>query len=313
MRLKIVFMGTPDFAVEVLAAIAHSPHQIVGVVTNVDKPAGRGKQLRSSAVKNYAIANNLPLLQPPNLKAPEFVEQLQMLEADLFVVVAFRMLPKIVWEIPPKGTINLHASLLPNYRGAAPINWAIIHGERESGVTTFFINEEIDTGAMLLQKNIGLTARETAGSLHDKLAKIGGELVVDTLLAIENGVTPQPQNVTGSEKSAPKLNKSNTRIDWNQPIETIDAIIRGLSPYPVAWTTLEDNRKQAPIKIYQARIEKCEHSHTPQQLLIENRELKVVHREGFLILEVLQLPNKRKMTAAELLNGWRSSPSARLI
>lgn len=313
MRLKIVFMGTPDFAVEVLAAIVFASHQVVGVITNVDKPAGRGKQLRSSAVKNYAIANNLPLFQPPNLKDQGFVEQLKKLEADLFVVVAFRMLPKIVWEIPPKGTINLHASLLPNFRGAAPINWAIIHGEKESGVTTFFINEEIDTGAILLQKSIALSDKETAGSLHDRLAKIGGDLVVETLSTIENGITPQPQNLHGNEKSAPKLNKSNTRIDWNQSLETIDALIRGLSPYPVAWTTLEDKGKQIPLKIFQSRFEKCQHSHTPHQLLIENRELKVAHRDGYLFLEVLQLPNKRKMKASELLNGWHSSAIARLI
>lgn len=306
-------MGTPDFAVEVLAAITHSSHQIVGVVTNVDKPAGRGKQLRSSAVKNYAITNNLPLFQPPNLKDQEFVEQLKKLEADLFVVVAFRMLPKVVWEIPSKGTINLHASLLPNFRGAAPINWAIIHGEKESGVTTFFINEEIDTGAILLQKNIALSDKETAGSLHDRLAKIGGDLVVETLSAIKNGITPQPQNLRGNEKSAPKLNKSNTRIDWSQPLETIDALIRGLSPYPAAWTILEDQGKQFPLKIFQSRFEKCEHSHTPNQLVVENRELIVAHRDGYLFLEVLQLPNKRKMKASELLNGWHSSSMARLI
>lgn len=305
-------MGTPGFAVEVLAALVESPHQVVGVVTNVDKPAGRGKQMRSSAVKVYAEENNLTLLQPPNLKDPNFVAQLQKLNADLFVVVAFRMLPKMVWEIPPLGTINLHASLLPNYRGAAPINWAIIRGERESGVTTFFINEEIDTGAILLQKKLPLSDRETAGSLHDKLAQVGSNLVIETLSAIENGISPQPQHLSGSEKPAPKLDKRNTRIDWDQPLESIDALIRGLSPYPGAWTELEEEGKCIPIKIVQSRFEKCKHSQTLNQLYCNKRELKVAHKDGFMHLEVLQLPNKRRMNTAELLNGWQPKASAKV-
>ena len=305
-------MGTPGFSVTTLAAIQGSKHQIVGVVTNVDKPAGRGKKISTSAVKDYAVAQELPLLQPSSLKDPTFVSDLKALEADVFVVVAFRMLPKVVWSIPPKGTFNLHASLLPSYRGAAPINWAIINQEKESGVTTFLIDEKIDTGNLLLQEKIKLEKRETAGSLHDKLAPLGGEVIIATLDALEKGIEAQPQLTDGSEKEAPKLTKENTRIDWNKSLEEIEAQINGLSPYPVAWTELHENERIARLKIYSAKVELCSHDYPLLSIVIENKQIKVAHSEGFLYCESVQMPNKRRMEVKDLLNGYQFAPLARL-
>ena len=225
MSLKIVFLGTPDFAVSVLATVNASKHEVVGVVTNIDKPAGRGKRIHESAVKKYALENKLSLLQPEKLKGDDFIQSLKALKADVFIVVAFRMLPKEVWSIPPKGTFNLHASLLPNYRGAAPINWAVINQETKTGLTTFMIDEKIDTGNLLLQTTVSIDQRETAGSLHDSLATLGGDLVVQTLDKIAHGITPTPQKTNGSEKEAPKLNKLNTRINWSNSLDEIDALI----------------------------------------------------------------------------------------
>lgn len=312
MSLKVVFMGTPGFAVTTLAAIHRSKHQIVGVVTNVDKPAGRGKKINTSAVKDYAVAQQLPLLQPPSLKDLSFITDLQALEADVFVVVAFRMLPKIVWSIPPKGTFNLHASLLPSYRGAAPINWAIINQEKESGVTTFLIDEKIDTGNLLLQEKIQLEKGETAGSLHDKLAPLGGQVIIATLDALEKGIEARPQRTKGSEKDAPKLTKENTRIDWNKSLDEIQAHINGLSPYPAAWTELHENEKQSRLKIYRAKVALCSHNYPLQSVVVENQQIKIAHSQGFLHFESLQLPNKRRMEAKDLLNGYQFDPLARL-
>ena len=305
-------MGTPGFAVTTLSAIHGSKHKIVGVVTNIDKPAGRGKKISTSAVKDYAVAQQLPLLQPSSLKDSTFIKDLLALEADVFVVVAFRMLPKVVWSIPPKGTFNLHASLLPAYRGAAPINWAIINQEKESGVTTFLIDEKIDTGNILLQEKILLEKGETAGSLHYKLASLGGEVTIATLEALEKGIEAQPQRTNGTEKDAPKLTKENTRIDWNKSLDKIEAHINGLSPYPVAWTELCENKKTARLKIFSAKVELCSHNHPLQSIVIENKQMKVAHSQGFLHCESVQIPNKRRMEVKDLLNGYSFDPSARL-
>jgi methionyl-tRNA formyltransferase len=312
MSLKVVFMGTPGFAVTTLAAILGSKHKIVGVVTAVDKPAGRGKKISASAVKDYALAQQLPLLQPSSLKDPTFISDLQALKADVFVVVAFRMLPKVVWSIPQKGTFNLHASILPAYRGAAPINWAIINQEKESGVTTFLIDEKIDTGNVLLQEKIQLENGETASSLHDKLASLGGKVTIGTLEALENGIEAQPQLTDGTEKDAPKLTKENTRIDWNKSLDEIEAQINGLSPYPVAWTELCENEKTARLKIYSVKTELCSHDYPQQRIVIENKQMKVAHSQGFLICESIQMPNKRRMEVKDLLNGYSFDAMARL-
>ena len=233
--MRIVFMGTPQFAVYALHALNESEHDVVGVVTSDDKPAGRGKQLRKSAVKEYAVAEKLHLLQPENLKDSAFTKELEFLNADVFIIVAFRMLPKTVWSIPLKGTFNLHASLLPNYRGAAPINWAIINNETITGATTFYIDDKIDTGAILLKEELAIEPTETIGSLHDKLAPLGANLILKTLDYIATNPTPKPQLLTGDEKEAPKLTKENTKIDWKQSLKYIDGLVRGLNPYPVAW------------------------------------------------------------------------------
>lgn len=305
-------MGTPGFAVTTLAAIHGSKHKIVGVVTTVDKPAGRGKKISTSAVKDYAVAQQLPLLQPSSLKDLSFVKDLQALEADVFVVVAFRMLPKVVWSIPPKGTFNLHASLLPAYRGAAPINWAIINQEKESGVTTFLIDEKIDTGNLLLQEKIQLEKGETAGSLHDKLAPLGGKVTIATLDALQKGIEAHPQLTNGTEKDALKLTKENTRIDWNKSLDEIEAHVNGLSPYPSAWTELCENEKTVRIKIYRVKVEMCSHDYPQQRIVIENKQMKVAHSQGFLYCESIQMPNKRRMEVKDLLNGYSFDAMARL-
>lgn len=310
MSLKIVFLGTPDFAVSVLATVNASKHEVVGVVTNIDKPAGRGKRIHESAVKKYALENKLSLLQPEKLKGDDFIQSLKALKADVFIVVAFRMLPKEVWSIPPKGTFNLHASLLPNYRGAAPINWAVINQETKTGLTTFMIDEKIDTGNLLLQTTVSIDQRETAGSLHDSLATLGGDLVVQTLDKIAHGITPTPQKTNGSEKEAPKLNKLNTRINWSNSLDEIDALIRGLSPYPVAWTEFVQEEKILPMKIYASEIELTQHNFSLNQLVVEGKQLKVAHTNGFLCIKEVQLPNKKRMLATDLLNGFQFSANA---
>ncbi|MGB2171510.1 MAG: methionyl-tRNA formyltransferase [Flavobacteriaceae bacterium] len=310
MSLNVVFMGTPDFAVTALHQLVASEHTVLGVVTASDKPAGRGKRLRESAVKKYAIEKGLPLFQPEQLQSESFIKTLKTLKADVFVVVAFRMLPKIVWSIPPKGTFNLHASLLPNYRGAAPINWAIIKGEKLSGVTTFMIDQAIDTGQIILQEALPLEKDETAGSLHDKLALLGGQLILKTLSAIEAGISTRPQRLSGNEHMAPKLNKDNTRIDWTLPLNEIEALIRGLSPYPSAWTVVEEMETSFPLKIFAAKSLEEQHSYAPNQIIIDEKRMKIAHPEGFLVCEIVQIPNKRKMAVADLLNGRPFHPSA---
>ena len=304
MSKKIIFFGTTPFAVSCLEKVVEEKFNIVAVVTPPDRPAGRGRKIKSSAVKHFVEAKNIPVLQPVNLKAPEFLKQLIELEPDLMVVVAFRMLPKEVWSIPSLGTFNLHASLLPDYRGAAPINWSIINQEKHSGVTTFFINEEIDSGAILLQEKVDIETQDTAGSLHDKLAKKGSKLICNTIRGILKGsISPKKQEVKGSEKAAPKLNKENIFIDWDQPLDVIQAKIRGLSPYPGAkFNWIEDDKKSI-IKIFKAEIVKENHPFDPKKVIIKNHKILITHPKGFLNCIILQFPNKKQMNAIDLLNG----------
>ncbi len=304
MSKKIIFFGTTPFAVSCLEKVVEEKFNIVAVVTPPDRPAGRGRKIKSSAVKHFVEAKNIPVLQPANLKAPEFLKQLIELEPDLMVVVAFRMLPKEVWSIPSLGTFNLHASLLPDYRGAAPINWSIINQEKHSGVTTFFINEEIDSGAILLQEKVDIETQDTAGSLHDKLAKKGSKLICNTIRGILKGsISPKKQEVKGSEKAAPKLNKENIFIDWDQPLDVIQAKIRGLSPYPGAkFNWIEDDKKSI-IKIFKAEIVKENHPFDPKKVIIKNHKILITHPKGFLNCIILQFPNKKQMNAIDLLNG----------
>jgi methionyl-tRNA formyltransferase len=255
--LRIVFMGTPEFAVSILDAIVKSNHDVVGVVTVADKPAGRGQQLRESAVKIFAIDHDLPILQPEKLKDEQFLSDLKAFNADIFVVVAFRMLPEVVWAMPPKGTFNLHASLLPKYRGAAPINWAILNGETETGVTTFFINQIIDTGSILAQEKIAILENMTAGELHDKLMNLGAKLTVETLDKIatnEIQAIPQDEELAKILPHAPKIFKPDCEIRWNQNASAIHNKIRGLSPYPAAWCTLFKNGEKITFKLYSSKV-----------------------------------------------------------
>lgn len=302
--LKIVFMGTPEFAVGILDAIYQRDYNIVGVITAADKPAGRGQKIKYSAVKEYALEKGLRLLQPTNLKDETFLAELKSLEANLQVVVAFRMLPEAVWKMPELGTFNLHASLLPQYRGAAPINWAVINGEARTGVTTFFIDEKIDTGAMILKAETEIGTDETAGALHDRLMDIGKDTVIKTLKLIEAGnveTTIQPQE--GDIKTAYKLNKDNCKIDWGKPGNEIYNLIRGLSPYPAAWTFIKDNGQEWNVKIYEAAYVPDSHNGENGQVFIDNKEIKVFVTGGYLLLKSLQFPGKRRMNAGELLNG----------
>ena len=305
--MKVVFFGTPDFAVASLKAINECmDHSIVGVVTSVDKPAGRGKKLRSSAVKNYAAEHKLHLLQPENLKSNEFTSQLHDLSADIFVVVAFRMMPKSIWSIPKHGTFNLHASLLPQYRGAAPINWAIINDEKETGVTTFLIDEKIDTGNILLSQKINIEKEDNAGSLYDKLMTIGKELVIETLNCIESGVIkPIKQHVKDLElKTAPKLNKENTRINWKKEAKEINSLIKGLSPYPSAWCQIKLNDRLLNFKIFRAEIGEDLNLGAGEVLMGKN-ELTVGTGSGTLKLLDIQLEGKRRAAIADFVNGHK--------
>ena len=311
--MRIVFMGTPQFAVYALQALNESKHDVVGVVTSVDKPAGRGKQLRQSAVKEYAVAEKLHLLQPENLKDSAFTKELEFLNADVFIIVAFRMLPKTVWSIPLKGTFNLHASLLPNYRGAAPINWAIINNETITGATTFYIDDKIDTGAILLKEELAIEPTETIGSLHDKLAPLGANLILKTLDYIATNPTPKPQLLTGDEKEAPKLTKENTKIDWKQSLKYIDGLVRGLNPYPVAWLEIHNGESVLKVKIFKAIPIVEKHTLRIGNVFIEDKKIKIVHKEGILIVEELQLPNKKRMHAQALLNGFTFENGAEVL
>ncbi|CAI2765244.1 methionyl-tRNA formyltransferase [Flavobacterium collinsii] len=312
-KLRIIFMGTPEFAVGILDTILKNNYDVVGVITAADKPAGRGQKIKYSAVKEYALANNLTLLQPTNLKDESFLAELKALNANLQIVVAFRMLPKVVWEMPSLGTFNLHASLLPNYRGAAPINWAIINGETKTGVTTFFIDDKIDTGAMILNSEIAIEPEENAGQLHDRLMLLGSETVIETLKVIENGnVNTTIQEDTAEIKTAYKLNKENCKIDWTKSGAEINNLIRGLSPYPASWCFLKDKEEEQSIKIYEAKLLSETHSHETGSLICSKKEIKVAVQDGYIQILSLQLPGKKRMQVTELLNGITFSDTAKV-
>lgn len=310
-KLRIVFMGTPEFAVGILDTILKNNYEVVGVITAADKPAGRGQKIKYSAVKEYALEHNLKLLQPTNLKDENFLNELESLNANLHVVVAFRMLPEVVWKMPKLGTFNLHASLLPNYRGAAPINWAIINGETKTGVTTFFIDEKIDTGAMILSEEIEITPDENAGELHDRLMVLGSEAVIKTLSLIENGtVITTIQQDNSDIKTAYKLNKENCKIDWTKSGKEIHNLIRGLSPYPCAWCYFIDQRKAQNVKIYKASFLEEHHKYKVGKIITNKKELKIAVNNGFIFIEDLQMPGKKRMKTNELLNGVQFTSEA---
>ena len=303
-------MGTPEFAVASLDALVGGGYNVVGVVTMPDKPAGRGYKMQFSAVKEYALAHNLPLLQPEKLKNEEFLDALRALHADLQIVVAFRMLPEVVWAMPPLGTFNLHGSLLPQYRGAAPINWAIINGEQETGVTTFFLQQEIDTGDLILQKRTPITDGDNAGTIHDRLMSIGAAAVVETVDCIIAGTapkTPQPQGVT--LKSAPKIFKETCRVDWTQSCYQIFNFVRGLSPYPAAWSVLHTDDKTIDIKLFEVTREPTAHTLQAGQVVCDGKNyLKVAVADGFVKIESLQPAGKKRMSAADWLRGQHGAP-----
>jgi len=311
-EIRIVFMGTPDFAVESLKALVENGYRVVGVITSPDKPAGRGRQLSESAIKKYAIQQNLKILQPEKLKNTEFIAELESLKADLQIVVAFRMLPEIVWTMPSLGTFNLHASLLPQYRGAAPLNWAIINGETETGATTFLLSHEIDTGRIIFQEKLNIGDNETVGDLHDRMMEIGANLVLKTVDAIvEDKIKPVEQDElidqTVRIKQAPKIFKEDCRIDWTRDRESVRNLVRGLSPYPAAWTELEhpDKAEVLTAKIFAVTRENSSMPAAPGTLQTDGKKfLKIACTDGWLSVTDIQLSGKKRMKTDELLRGF---------
>jgi methionyl-tRNA formyltransferase len=302
--LRVVLIGTPEFSVASFEKILAAGYNVVGVITAPDRPAGRGMKLRHSAVKDFALANDLNVLQPTRLKSPEFVDQLKALKADIQVVIAFRMLPELVWNMPKLGTVNLHASLLPNYRGAAPINWAIINGEVETGLSTFRLKHEIDTGNILLQKKVQISIDDNAGSLHNKLMQDGADLMLQTLEGIlSNALEEQPQRFTEQDKKAPKIFKPDCQINWDR--NGIDVInhIRGLSPYPTAFTTLHNQK----LKVYRASFTAENHTQFPGTLSTDNANFVGFYcLDGLVTLDEVQLEGRRKMPIGDLLRGLKT-------
>jgi len=301
---SIIFMGTPDFAVSSLNRLLDNNFNIKAVVTSTDKPAGRGRKLMFSDIKNFAVEKNLLLLQPEKLKSEDFINRLKSLNADLFVVVAFRMLPKEVWQIPKMGTINLHSSILPDYRGAAPINHAIINGETKTGVTTFFINENIDTGNIIMKRECEITPEDNFGSLHDKLKETGADLLVETInILTEGNIKTISQNINDDTiKYAPKISKEFCRINWGNKAECIHNLIRGLSPYPTAFTELNGNI----LKIYRSSYQVVDHKLKPGKFISDNKSyIKVATPDGFIQIEELQISGKKRMNVKDFLNGYK--------
>ncbi|MCB2195004.1 MAG: methionyl-tRNA formyltransferase [Bacteroidetes bacterium] len=309
--LRIVYMGTPDFAVEPLKKLVESNYNIVGVVTNPDKPAGRGQKIKESAVKKYAAGKNLKILQPEKFRNDFFLNELQNLNADLQIVVAFKMLPEVVWNMPRLGTFNLHASLLPHYRGAAPINWAIINGDKKTGVTTFFLKHDIDTGNIIFQDEIEINENDNAGIVHDKLMHKGAELVVKTVDAIIKGDYPQIKQEEllspGTEiKHAPKIFKNDCKIDWNSDVDSIHNLIRGLSPYPASWTELHNSSNETiQIKIYASEKEHANHNLPCGEIVTDEKNfLKVAAHKGYIHIIELQQAGKKRMNVKDFLRGF---------
>ncbi len=306
-------MGTPDFAVAILDKLLQEDFNIVAVITAPDKPAGRGRKLNESSVKKYAAKNNLPILQPKNLKNEDFINQLTSLKPDLQIVVAFRMLPKVVWKLPKLGTFNLHASLLPEYRGAAPIHWAIINGEIRTGVTTFFIDDKIDTGEIILSSTTNIEPDETVGSLHDKLIVKGSELVCKTvdLIAAGKAITKKQPNV--ELKPAPKLTPENTKINWSESTDVVYNKIRGLNPFPSAWTEIMNGDKRINAKIYAVKKDVISHTLEFGTLIFDKKTLKIATRDGFIHILEIKLAGKKKMDAKRLLNGFHFQEKAKAL
>ena len=303
--LRIIYMGTPSFAISPLQKIVDSKHKVVAVVTAPDRKSGRGKKLTPSPIKVFSQEHGLLVLQPPNLKDPALISQLRALAPDVIVVVAFRMLPKEVWSLPTKGTFNIHASLLPKYRGAAPIHWAIINGENETGVTTFFINEQIDTGEIIAQKSLAIHLEENTGQLSNRLEKLGAELAIETLNLIASDQVksiPQPENKP--ESLAPKLTRENTQLEWNQRGQGIERKVRGLQPFPCAWTMLSNNDQLLYCKIHEVDFIERKQPLEDGQIFIENQQIMVAVPNGIVHVKRLKLPNKKPMSDKELLNGY---------
>ena len=306
-KLKIVFMGTPDFAVGCLNALVNSNHNVEAVITAPDRAAGRGKKIIQSEIKKYTNRNNLRLLQPINLKDEKFINELKSINADIFVIVAFRMLPKIVWEIPEKGTINLHASILPQLRGAAPIHWAIINGLKETGVTTFFINEKIDFGDVIEKSKVKIDSSENTGQLYEKLKTKGSELLLSSLKIIENNNFKSTKQTNPKELLlAPKLNKNNTRINWNNKGESIFNFVRGLNPYPSAWT--KNKKTDKILKLFNVifHLEQNNNKNLAGTILFENNSIKIITIDGYLEVLELQLEGKKRMSNLEFINGYKN-------
>lgn len=306
-------MGTPDFAVTILKKLIDTNYNVVGVITAPDKPAGRGRKLNQSAVKKYASTLNIPILQPTNLKSEDFINDLKALNANLQIVVAFRMLPTIVWKMPEYGTFNLHASLLPEYRGAAPINWAIINGEKKTGVTTFFIDDKIDTGEIILKSEIEIKEDEIVGDLHDRLMYLGADLVtktVDLIASDEVATSKQPEL---EEKAAPKLYPHNCKIDWSQSLSDIYNHIRGLNPYPAAWTTIKNGNEEITAKIYGVSKEVINHNLNTGTIVTSKKELKVAVKDGYLIINEIKLSGKKLLDIPSLLNGFTFEKEAMML
>ncbi|MEX1001730.1 MAG: methionyl-tRNA formyltransferase [Crocinitomicaceae bacterium] len=312
---KIVFMGTPEFAVESLKNLLDCGMNVAAVVTAPDRPAGRGRKIQLSAVKEYALSKGIVVLQPERLKNEQFLQDLKAIQADLFVVVAFRMLPEVVWQMPPKGTINLHGSLLPDYRGAAPINWAVINGETKTGATTFFIEKEIDTGKIIDKVSIDIGKNETAGELHDRLMVAGAKLLSESVEKVLDGsVTPVDQNklMQGTLKAAPKIFKPDCKINWNNSAQEIHNKIRGLSPYPTAWTEISKDGQLKSLKLFTSRFHPS-HQNSNGQLKVEDERLFIGANDGWVEILTLQLEGKKKMNTSDFLKGfpiteWKINP-----
>lgn len=325
MKFRIVYMGTPEFAVEPLRTLLDAGYDVAAVVTVPDKPSGRGCRMNESAVKKFALERGLPVLQPEKLRNEDFLAQLREINADLFVVVAFRMLPSVVWKMPRLGTFNLHASLLPQYRGAAPINWAIINGEKETGVTTFMLDEQIDTGGILLQERTPIGENENIGELYDRLMVMGSSLLLRTVEGLAAGtLKPEAQAVDNDMvlKPAPKITKETCRIDWKQPAERLRCFVRGLSPYPAAWSTLVNEEKSIDVKLFEVHCDSCpdgmdavsRYCAEPGTILTDGKTyLKVATSSGMLYIDSLQLAGKRRMNIREFLMGFREADKYRFI